>query len=392
MPNFSQPQRFLIAIAIVVIILLTLIAAPNSGGNRHDIGSTYGRNPYGYGAWYEYMSKGKIPIKRWEKPFSQLIEDNLQDVTYIQIRNQTDFQLSRLTSHFLSATEKEWVSHGNTLVIIGEHQPATAAPFKSLIVDRDYEARVRRSDQPLSSRQITVETTRRHQPVGQTKALLADQHGAVVWQEEVGKGKVIYSATPYLAANAYQNLGNYEFLAELVSQNQAIWVDEYIHGYKDQETLADEQQEDVLSYLVKTPLFLLFIQIIVIASIAAAAFRRFGKPSIPKSAIADNSTAYIEALSGVLEKANSTDFVVETIGKDEQRKLQQFLGLGKSLVDQNTLIQIWKKQQNKSADELVQLFQINQAKTKISEAKLIEWMQKWQKINSQFQILRKINK
>ncbi len=384
MPNFRQPQRFLIAIAIVVIILLTLIAAPNSSGNRNDIGSTYGRNPYGYGAWYEYMSEGKIPIKRWEKPFSQLIEDNLQDVTYIQIRNQTDFQSSRLSPHYLSAIEKQWVSHGNTLVIIGEHEPATAAPFKSLISYRD---------QPLSSRQITIETTRRHQPVNDTKALLADQHGAVVWEEKVGKGKVIYSATPYLAANAYQNLDNYEFLAKLVSQNQAIWVDEYIHGYKDQETFADEQQEDVLSYLVKTPLFLLFIQIIVIASVAtAAAFRRFGKPSIPKSAIADNSTAYIEALSGVLEKANSTDFVVETIGKDEQRKLQQFLGLGKSLVDQNTLIQIWKKQQNKSAEELVQLFQINQAKTKISEAKLIEWMQKWQKINSQFQILRKINK
>jgi hypothetical protein len=374
MPNFRQRQWLLIAIAIVVIILLTLIAAPNSGGKRNDIGSTYGRNPYGYGAWYEYMSEGKIPIKRWEKPFSELIADDLQDVTYIQIRNQTDFQLSRLTPHYLAAPEKEWVSQGNTLVIIGEHQSATAAPFKSLITDRD---------QPLSSRQITIETTRRHQPVGQTKALLADQHGAVVWQQEVGKGKVIYSATPYLAANAYQNLDNYEFLAELVSQNQAIWVDEYIHGYKDQETLVDEQQEDILSYLVKTPLFLLFIQMIVIASVAtAAAYRRFGKPLTPKTAIADNSTAYIEALSGVLEKANSTDFVVETIGKDEQRKLQQFLGLGKSLVDQNTLSVAWKKQHNKSADELIQLLQINQAKTKISETKLIEWIQKWQKINS----------
>ncbi|MGL5076022.1 MAG: DUF4350 domain-containing protein, partial [Waterburya sp.] len=173
MPNFRQRQWFLIAIAIVVIIILTLIAAPSSAGNRNDVGSTYGRNPYGYGAWYEYMSEGKIPINRWKKPFYQVIEDDLQDITYIQIRNQTDFQSSRVSPHYLSATEKQWVSQGNTLVIIGEHEPATAAPFKSLIPYRN---------QPLSSRQITIETTRRHQPNGQTKALLSDQYGAVVWE------------------------------------------------------------------------------------------------------------------------------------------------------------------------------------------------------------------
>jgi ABC-type transporter Mla MlaB component len=376
MPNFRQRQWLLVVIAIAVIILLTLIAAPNNGSNRNDIGSTYGRNPYGYGAWYEYMSEGKIPIKRWQKPFSQLIEDDLQDVTYIQIRNKIDFGLSKLTPHSLSAEEKEWVSNGNTLVIIGEQQPATAAPFKSLIPHRE---------QALSSHQIKIETTRRHQPDNQSKALLADQYGGVVWSEKVGQGKVIYSTTPYLAANAYQNsLDNYEFLAQLVSQNKTILVDEYIHGYKDKETRANEQQDNILSYLIKTPLFLLFIQIIVIASVAtAAACRRFGKPVIPKTAIADNSTAYIEALAGVLEKANSTDFVVETIGKDEQRKLQASLGLGKSLVDQNTLIAAWKKQQNQSAQELNQLLQINQNKNQISEAKLIDWIQKWQKINSQ---------
>jgi hypothetical protein len=374
MTNFRQRRWFLIVIAIAVIILLTLIAAPSSGGNMNDAGSTYGRNPYGYGAWYEYMSEGKIPIKRWEKPFSQLIKDDLQDITYIQIRNKIDFQLSTMTPHSLTTTEKEWVSQGNTLIVIGEQQPATTAPFTSLIPYRN---------SPLSNRQIKIETTRRHQPDSQSKALLADQYGAVVWSEKIGQGKVIYSATPYLAANAYQNLDNYEFLAELVSQNKTIFVDEYIHGYKDQETRVNEQQENVLSYLVKTPLFLLFIQMIVIASVAtAAACRRFGKPLIPKTAIADNTTAYIEALAGVLEKANSTDFVVETIGKDEQRKLQASLGLGKSLVDQNTLITAWKKQQNQSADELNQLLEINQTKSKISEAKLIDWIQKWHKINS----------
>ena len=189
--------------------------------------------------------------------------------------------------------------------------------------------------------------------------------------------------TPFLAANAYINSDNYEFLAGLVSENETIWVDEYIHGYKDKETIAQEKQEDVLSYLAKTPWFLLFIQTVIIATVATAAARRFGKPILPQRAIADNSTAYIDALAGVLEKANSTDFVVDAIGKDERQKLQVSLGLGKSLVDKETLIAACQQQKSGSAAELSQLLQTNSSRKKISDARLITWIQKWQKINSQ---------
>lgn len=374
MPNFRQRKWLWIAIAIAVIVILTLVAAPNSkGAKKNDSGSTYGRNPDGYGAWYKYMSKKEIPIKRWQKPFSEFREKDIQGVTYIQINSQANFFLS----NFLSESEENWVSQGNTLVLMGKKESATPAPFKSLIPHRD---------QPLSSRQIIIETTRRHQSQSETKSLLSDRYGAVVWSEKIGKGKVIYSVTPYLAANAYQNTDtydNFEFLAELVSQSQGIWVDEYIHGYKDKETIVQEEQEDVLSYLAKTPLLLLFIQTLIIVSIASAtAFRRFGKPIIPQRAIVDNSTAYIDALAGVLEKANSSDFVVDTIGKDEQRKLQTSLGLGKSLVDDQTLVAAWKQQKEQSVSELTQLLKINHAKRKISESQLITWIQKWQKINS----------
>ena len=133
--------------------------------------------------------------------------------------------------------------------------------------------------------------------------------------------------------------------------------------------------------MVQTPWFLLFIQAVILAIIAtAAAFRRFGQPLIPQAAIADNSTAYIDALARVLAKANSTDFVVEAIAKDEQRKLQASLGLGKYLVDEEHLIAAWKQQKNQPVEELSQLLQIHQAK-KISDAQLITWIQKWQKIN-----------
>ena len=375
MPNFRQRKWFFIGIAIAIIAFLTLVAAPNSSGRKNDSGSTYGRNADGYAAWYEYMSQREITIKRWRKPFSQLIESNRSGVTYVQILSKTDFLVG---SGGISESEKDWVNLGNTLVIVGDFQPATAAPFQSMIPYRP---------QPLVEDKIEIETTRRYRKRAKvnTKVILEDRYGAVVWQEKIGKGKVIYCTTPYLAANAYQdNLDNYKFLAELVSEHQTIWVDEYIHGYKDKETIIREQQENVLNYLAKTPLFLLFIQLVLMAIIASmAAFRRFGQPVITQTAIADNSRAYIDALAGVLEKANSTDFVVNAIAKDEQRKLQQALGLGKSLVDQETLIAAWKQQQGDSVMELNQVLEVSNGNRKISDAQLITWLQKWQIINQE---------
>ena len=368
MPNFRQRKWLFVAIAIAVIILLTLVAAPNSSGRKNDSGSTYGRNPDGYGAWYEYMSQRDVPIERWRKPFSKLIEDDIQGITYLQVRSKADF----LTSIDDSSLPQEWIAQGNTLVIIGYYQHATAAPFTSSIPYRQ---------QPLSDNSIEIQTTRRYRQrvQGKTKTILGDRYGAVVWQKNIGKGKVIYCTTPYLAANAYQDHPeNYQFLAELVSDNEAIWVDEYIHGYRDRETIVREQP-DVLSYLAKTPLLLLFVQAIFIAVIASiVALRRFGQPVTYQEAIADNSMAYIDALAGVLEKANSTNFALEVIGRDEQRKLQAALGLGRSLVDRETLLTAWKRSHSSTQKQLPP---INNGRKKLSDAQLISWVRQWQKIN-----------
>lgn len=367
MPNFRQRKWLWIGIAIAVIVILTLVAAPNSS-RKNDSGSTYGRSPDGYGAWYAYMTKQEIPIKRWRKSFSQLIEEDIKDATYLKILSKSDYLLGFVD---VSSVEVDWISQGNTLVIIGKYEPATAAPFTSLIPYRQ---------EALASNQIKIATTRRFQGE-QDQNILQDRYGAVVWQEKIGRGKIIYCTTPYLAANAYQdNPDNYQFLADLVNDHQTIWVDEYIHGYKDKEAIAEKQQENILSYLIQTPLVFLFIQLVLIAIIAAVtAFRRFGLPIKPRTALANNSTAYINALAGVLEKANSTDFVLETIAKDEQRKLQQSLGLGKSLVDNQTLLTAYKQQGGQA--DLSQLLQLSNAGKKISHAQLITWIQKWQKLN-----------
>jgi hypothetical protein len=372
MPNFRQRKWLWIGIAIAVLMVLTLISAPNSGGRKNDSGSTYGRSPDGYGAWYEYMTEQDVSIERWRKPFSQFLEAKIQDATYLKILSKSDYLMG--LEGMLSAEESNWVSQGNTLVIIGRYVPATAAPFTSSIPYRP---------EALSNNQIKIATTRRFRDQETVQNILQDRYGAVVWQEKIGKGKAIYCSTPYLAANAYQDhLDNYEFLAALVNDHPTIWVDEYIHGYKDQETIAEEQQESIFSYLAKTPWFFLFIQAVLMAIVAAfAAFRTFGLPLKPQTAITDNSTAYIDALAGVLEKANSTDFVVEAIARDEQRKLQKSLGLGKSLVDDQTLLAAYQKQSSATTENLSQLLEVSKAGKKISDAQLITWIQKWQQLN-----------
>ena len=359
-------------IAIAVLVILSLVAAPN--GEKNNNGSSYGHGPEGYGAWYEYMAQRELPIKRCQspKPFTECLPDNSQKYTYLKIL--TGVELNQRSTR-LSKTERAWVNEGNTLIILGRDQPATNAPFKSQLAYRD---------QPLSSRLIEIETTRRRQPQIKETSLLSDHFGVVVWSENIGKGKVIYSITPYLAANAYQDSpDNYFFLAQLAEQNQTqgIYFDEYTHDYKDKKTATKESKNNVLDYLAQTPWYLIFIQLVVILSVAAiTAFRRFGKPKVSKTIIADNSTAYIDALAGVLEKANSTDFVVNTISIDEQQKLQKSLGLGKSLVDRDTLIAACKNQKPEIVTELNQLLKISGSPDKISDAQLITWIQKWQKI------------
>lgn len=127
-------------------------------------------------------------------------------------------------------------------MILGVHQPVTKAPFSTM--------------QKAGELSVKIDTQRRERKV--KEGLLGDRFGAIIWKQRFGKGQVIFAATPHLAANAYQDFrGNYEFLAQMVTQvregerkgegekpsiQNSVWVDEYIHGYRDPEALACQEQ------------------------------------------------------------------------------------------------------------------------------------------------------
>lgn len=164
-------------------------------------------------------------------------------------------------------------------------------------------------------------------------------------------------------------------------------MDEYIHGYKDPEVRKSQGEGDLFSYLAKTPLLPAFIQVCILLFVLIwAQNRRFGKPVALETPELDNSEAYIQALAGVLHKAQSTDFLVQMIGKEEQLQLQKNLGLGSEILDRQTLVNTWQQQIGTATTELDAALQQSQ-KRRMSERELISWLGKWQTLRRVKKIL-----
>lgn len=354
----SNRLAWLGAIALAVIILLSLIAAPSSKNNS---GSTYNNAPDGYGAWYAFMQHQGTSIQRWQKPLSD-IQPQKSPATLLRVNDN-------LNPPVLDSEERKWVEKGNTLVILGVNQPVTAAEFST--------------KQTSAFGDIKIDTRRRHQKAKQQQLFLSDRFGAVVWEEKHKQGKVIFATTPYLAANAYQDyLSNFRYLADLVTKkSNTIFVDEYIHGYKDADVREKEGEGSLFSYFAKTPLLPALVQgSILLLVLIWAQNRRFGKPVTLDTPVIDNSQAYIQALAGVLQKAKSRDFVLEMLAKQEQLQLQKALGLGQVLLENQILLKVWEEKLGVSTAELDTVLKMRLQKQSMSERDLLSWLGKWQNL------------
>ena len=329
--------------------------------------------PDGYGAWYAYMQEQGIPIKRWQKPFVNL-KPKKNPITLLQIYGS-------LVPSELTSLERTWVEAGNTLIVLGVRQPPTTAKFTTL--------------QKSPQGDVKIETTRRHQSKKKVQISLSDRFGGIVWERQLGKGKIIYSTTPYLAANAYQDYqSNYQYLAELVTQkDHVLFVDEYIHGYRDNKQDGAGENNDagrLWRYLANTPVFPVFIQTgVLFLVLVFAQNNRLGKPIFLNKPVVDNSEAYIQALAGVLQKAESADFVVEMVGKEELLQLQKDLGLLASRVEQPSqinheeLLQAWRQHTGTSDTQLnaiLKLYSRSSQQQPIKDKDLIDWLNNWDKV------------
>ncbi len=262
----------------------------------------------------------------------------------------------------------DWLDAGHRLVVLGWKVPATAAPFSQVLT----------SDQGA----VQIDTRRRYDVAYSQRVLLQDEYGAVAWEQAYLEGQsFIAITTPHLGANAYLNQpGNLAFLTDLVTREGGrVWVDEYLHGYRDAEAVAAEVGDDSwLAYLSQTPLLILGLQALAVTLLALLAFnRRLGQRRRLQPPKIDNSQAYIQALAGVLYKANSHDFVVQTLSQAERITLQKALGLGETPVPTEQLQSAWVQQRSRSSGELADLLNPPHPRT---ETQLRDWLQRVQSL------------
>jgi hypothetical protein len=348
-----------IAIVLIALLGLTIILAP--AGERLSSGSTYERGPDGYGAWYASVEQAGGKIQRWQKPETDFFKQSGSGKTFLKVDPNG-------SAAFLSNPQLNWVRNGNTLIVLGKKASATNASFSE--------------SYPTEQGQVKIETTRRQVLNQSETAVLSDREGAMVWKEKRGKGWVIYSVTPFLAANVYQDEpGNFAFLTQLVKQQgNSIWVDEYLHGYKDQELIQKEIAGSWQDYLLETPWLVVLMQLGVLTGVLILAKnQRFGQPMPLETGTKDNSAAYIQALAGVLRKANRSEFVVDAIAREEQIQIQRALGLGTRLVDVDVVVKAWIEQTGRSGQELEQILRRGKQRN-LSETDLLVWLEKVQLI------------
>ncbi len=361
----KSSNLWLILVGLLALLLILNLLAPPGSNQR--LGSSFSRQPDGYGAWFAYMQEQGHEVQRLQQPYDQLPTD--QETTLIQVHHP--YRPS------LSESEQAWVEAGNTLVILGEGAPVTEANFRST------------HSTPFGS--VLIETTRRH-PRTRREPLLQDEFGRITWSESEGEGQVIYVVTPFLAANAYQDqAGNFPLLESWVTAaGGPIWIDEYIHGYRD-----PEQVENVArtwtEFFGNSAMLPVVIQAGVILGIGiVAANRRFGQALVPPGEARTNSETYIQALAAVLQKANSREFVVETLGKAERIQLQRALGLGQQRISTPNLLKAWTERTGRPAADLEALLQYLPATEgsamtrsrprRLTDAELIQWLQTIQQV------------
>ena len=353
----SFPRRRWIYIGLVLLIGLILFVAPQR--NPRASGSTYHRAPDGYGAWFAYMQEQGHPVQRWQIPSAEITQKDSPQ-TFLQISPPD-------TNIALMRPLRPWVEEGNTWVILGYKGLPTDAPFTS--------------SHSTDQQDLTLETTKRHSIVGNETVILGDRFGAIIWQEPVGKGRIIYSVSPFLGANAYQDEpGNFAYLETLMAQDQVpIWIDEAIHGYIDKEVTTTESTGNWGTYLARTPLLIVLVQTIVILLVMIVAQnQRLGLSEKLQPASVDNSEAYIQALAGVLEKAERSEFVLDVIGHETRLQLQRTLGLGTRKVEDEALFSAWVEQTGHSSEELSAV--LNQPSSSLSRRELLDWIQKLRQI------------
>jgi hypothetical protein len=357
-----------------IVFFSLVVAIQFLAPNNRDQGSSFSRTPDGYGAWYADLQKHGVSIKRWQKPLKDL-KGTGQTLVIVAAIAPLDFSAELLT----------WLKAGNTLLLLQKQGSVTNAEFSSRVDQVLVEtARRHTSDQEWAENTLReclkneeLSTCMGKLVLG-SKTLLADKYGDIVWEYPYAQGRVIETTTAFLGANAYQDTpGNYAFLRKLVSaKGQTVLFEEYSHGYIDEEVAKQEKRyKNWWNYFLTTPPFIALVQLgVMLLVLVWGENQRFGAAQILSVDKQENSEAYIQALAGVLQKARSSEFVLEVLGRAEQLHIQQALGLGNTPVERRLLLSTWSALTQQPDSVLSAVIDPPERKQRITQPELSNWL------------------
>lgn len=359
--RFRSSTWIAAAIGLLVLALIVVFA----GARSYPGGSTYGTKPGDYSQWYAFMQQQGHPIQRWQKSSSQL---QGKSKTFLQVADSDPSMRAMLQSQDLL----DWVARGNTLVQIGWSGTVTGAPFASSLD----------SDQGL----VYIETSRRHQLSATEndgeKAELKDKFGSAVWSHSLGKGTVIVSTYPWIAANVHaQQDGNFQFLeALIVRRGGPILIDEWIHGHRDLEpsALTPSKEQSVLGYFSRRSVVIVAGQgVVLLLLLLWGRNQRFGALLSVKPKDRNSSEQYIQALADTLEANGHPNYVLSMLGQRFRQRLRVQLGLSERRSEKAAdaeIAQQWSQRTGRSSQELLELLEQTHRKH-LSKRALVSWAQ-----------------
>jgi hypothetical protein len=309
------------------------------------------------------METQQHPVKRWRRAYSQLSGTGQ---TMIQVADVEGFQSAELgASEILN-----WVKNGNTLIELSWAGSVTGAPFVS--------------DLPTPKGAVRIETTRRYEPRSFDEALLKDEFGTVIGLKTFQKGEVIKIAYPWLGAGNYVNQGgNFQALADLATQRKGtIWVDEWIHGYRDKETtsvLSGDKTQDLWDYFAQRPIAVIAGQgVLLLLLLLWGQNQRFGALTRIAPPPRNSNEQYIQALADTLNTHGHTEYVLTLLGQSLRDRLKSRLSLvGADLAGDGdgAIAAQWATVTGRPASELLELLEQSSAKKRLRDSELLAWVQ-----------------
>ncbi|HIK26393.1 MAG TPA: hypothetical protein IGP91_12275 [Thermosynechococcus sp. M46_R2017_013] len=187
-------------------------------------------------------------------------------------------------------------------------------------------------------------------------------------------------------ANAYGSqtgLANFaivaQLLQEVVKPEATIYFDEWLHGYRQrtpEEVASGTVPQTLFDYFSRTPWLAVGLQLVLLFFFLLwQQSQRFGSLFLEKEPVSSNSAAYIEALAGVLQRAQQQQFVLKQLQDWLRDDLASQLGLAINRhppPKDAELIQAWQTVTGRSPEELQDLLDVP---PNVDDSRLLQWLE-----------------